>query len=240
MGNGKSVRKHIIRLLYPQRCLVCDEPVSYDEGLICESCRPKLVYITDPRCRRCGKQLSEETQMYCEACLDKKHNYSYGFGVYDYQSVKQSLFRYKYRGRAEYAAFYAADCYAHLKEEIDCMQADAIIPIPLHWEREQKRGYNQAYEFAKELSKVTKIPLAGKIVKRVKKTAPQKGLDNLQRQNNLKKAFHIHTDVVKLKRVILVDDIYTTGCTIDAVAKELKQHGVGEIMFLTLSIGEGI
>lgn len=240
MGNGKALKKQIIRLLYPQRCPVCDEPVPYDEGLICNCCRPKLLYITEPRCRCCGKQLFQTTENYCEACQDKKHAYSYGFGVYDYQSVKQSLFRYKYRGRAEYAAFYAADCYAHLKEEIDRMHADAIIPVPLHRDREQKRGYNQAYEFARELSEVTKIPLEGKIVRRVKNTAPQKGLDNLQRQNNLKKAFHIPVDVVKLKRVILVDDIYTTGCTIDAVAKELKQHGVGEIMFLTLSIGEGI
>lgn len=240
MGNWKSVRRNIIRLLYPQRCPVCDEIVPYDEGLICRKCRPKLLHITEPRCRCCGKKRMSETDIICDACKTAAHVFSYGYGVYDYQSVKQSLFRYKYRKRAEYAAFYASDCYEHLKKEIEQMHADALIPIPLHKERERKRGYNQAYEFAKELSEVTGIPLEAGLVRRVKNTAPQKGLDTLQRQNNLKKAFHINTDVVKLKRVILVDDIYTTGCTLDAVAKELKRHGVGEIMFLTLSIGEGI
>lgn len=240
MGNGKLVREQFIRLLYPQRCPVCDEPVPCDEGLICKECGRRLLYIREPRCRCCGKQLMDETKIYCNLCAGENHSYSYGYALYDYQTVKQSLFRYKYGCRAEYAAFYAQDCYRHLKKEIDAMHADAIIPIPLHKERERKRGYNQAYELARELSEITKIPLRADVVHRVRNTAPQKGLDNLQRQNNLKKAFHINTDVVKLKRVILVDDIYTTGATMDAVAKELKKHGVGEIMFLALSIGEGI
>jgi predicted amidophosphoribosyltransferase len=74
----------------------------------------------------------------------------------------------------------------------------------------------------------------------VKKTVPQKELNPIERQNNLKKAFNIGSDVVKLNKTILIDDIYTTGSTIDAVALELKRHGVGNVFFVTLCIGEGI
>ena len=78
------------------------------------------------------------------------------------------------------------------------------------------------------------------LVIRQKKTTPQKQLNYAERQNNLKKAFLIHSDVVKLNKTIVVDDIYTTGSTIDAVAKELRQHGVGKVYYLTLCIGEGM
>ena len=109
-----------------------------------------------------------------------------------------------------------------------------------HASRERERGYNQSELLAKEMSRLLGIPVRSDIVKRVQKTVPQKELDELGRQNNLKKAFFIGTDVVKLKKVIVVDDVYTTGSTVDAVARELKEHGVGKVYFITLCIGEGI
>ena len=140
----------------------------------------------------------------------------------------------------EYARFYAGDICRHLKDEIDTMGAQALIPVPLHASRERERGYNQSELLAKEMSRLLGIPVRSDIVKRVQKTVPQKELDELGRQNNLKKAFFIGTDVVKLKKVIVVDDVYTTGSTVDAVARELKEHGVGKVYFITLCIGEGI
>jgi ComF family protein len=120
------------------------------------------------------------------------------------------------------------------------MNADALIPIPIHPSRQKERGYNQAQELSLELSRLFGIPTYSDIVKRVKKTIPQKELNPQERQNNLKKAFNISSDVVKLNKTILIDDIYTTGSTIDAVAAVLKSHGVKEIFFVTLCIGEGI
>jgi ComF family protein len=120
------------------------------------------------------------------------------------------------------------------------MDAQAIIPVPIHRSRLRQRGYNQAELVAKELSRLTGIPMYGKLVKRTKKTVPQKMLNPNERQNNLKKAFNIDSNVVKLNKTILIDDIYTTGSTIDAVAMELKRHGVKSVFFITLCIGEGI
>ena len=120
------------------------------------------------------------------------------------------------------------------------MDADAFIPVPLHRTRQDKRGYNQAELLARELSRLFGVPTRSDIVKRTKKTLPQKQLNAISRQNNLKKAFNIGSDVVKLNKTIIIDDIYTTGSTLDAVASELKRHGVGKIYFITLCIGEGI
>jgi ComF family protein len=230
----------LINMVYPLRCAVCDDIVPAGEGLICSDCRIKLRYISEPRCRKCGRKLIDEAQVFCNDCKDKKHIYDYGYSLYDYHSMKMSIYRFKYLGRSEYAKFYASDIYERLGDEIRAMNADALIPIPIHPSRQRQRGYNQAVELSKELSKLLGVPTCADIVKRVRKTIPQKELNPIERQNNLKKAFNISSDVVKLNKTILIDDIYTTGSTIDAVAAELKSHGVKEVYFVTLCIGEGI
>jgi ComF family protein len=143
-------------------------------------------------------------------------------------------------GRCEYAKFYANDLCEKLGSEIQRMNADALIPVPIHKNRQRERGYNQAEELATEISRLTGIPVYNNIIKRVKETIPQKELNPRERQNNLKKAFNIAQNVVKLNKTIIIDDIYTTGSTIDAVAVELRNIGVKEVYFLALCIGEGI
>lgn len=235
------MRNIFINLLFPLRCPVCDEIVPVGEGKVCRLCRPKIRYILEPRCRMCGRQLNDNAAVFCTECERRKHIFDRGAALYDYQSMKKSIYRFKYKGRCEYAKFYAEDIYSHFKEDIRNMNADVIIPIPLHKSRKRSRGYNQAELIAKHLSRITGIPMQKNWVRRIKKTVPQKQLDVHGRQNNLKKAFHIKPNVVKLNQTImLVDDIFTTGSTIDAVARELKRCGAGTVYFITLCIGEGM
>src|SRR5699024_2139136 len=97
---------------------------------------------------------------------------------------------------------------------------DALVPVPLHPDRERIRGYNQAALLAQELGKRLDIPVLSGWLVRVKNTSPQKALEGAARQNNLKKAFKIVQDDVKLNTIVIIDDIYTTGSTIDAAALE--------------------
>ena len=240
MRNSGRYLENIVNLVYPRRCPVCDDIVPVTDNLICRECITKVKYIKSPRCRRCGKQLFDENVILCKDCEKKKHVYECGYALYDYQSMRRSIYRFKYNRRSEYAKYYAKDIYEHIGTEIKSIQADAFIPVPLHPAKEAMRGYNQAEILAKELSRLTGIPCYRNIVKRIVNTVPQKELDDRERQNNLKKAFHIPSDVVKLNKTIVVDDIYTTGSTVDAVAKELRQHGVGKVYYLTLCIGEGM
>lgn len=235
------MRDILINLLFPPRCPVCDDIVPLGEGMACFSCRSKIRYILEPSCKRCGRQLNDNSQVFCTECGRTKHIFDRGIALYDYQSMKKSMYRFKYKGRREYAKFYAEDICRHFREDILEMRADIIVPIPLHKSRQRSRGYNQAELIAAHLSRLLGIPMHKNLVRRVKKTVPQKKLDARGRENNLKKAFNIKPDVVKLnKTIILVDDIFTTGSTIDAVAHELKRRGAKAVYFITLCIGEGM
>ncbi len=116
---------------------------------------------------------------------------------------------------------------------------DALVPIPLHKTRKRKRGFNQAQLLAEKLGKRLEIPVEKRILERTKKTGPQKELNDVQRRANLKNAFQVRQNDVRLKRIVLVDDIYTTGSTIDAAAAVLLEHGAEKVYFLTICIGRG-
>lgn len=225
--------------LYPRRCPVCDEAVDMG-NLICESCRPKLRYIKSPRCYKCGKQLSSEQEEYCFDCRSRQHFYDRGLALYDYGSIHSSIYRFKYGARQEYADFYVQDLVRHLRKQIENWNPDGIIPVPLSRRRQEKRGYNQAALLARGLSEFCHIPCYEDVILRRKNTAPMKELSALQRQINLKNAFIMHRDDVKLKRILIVDDIYTTGSTIDSVARIFKENGTQNIYFITLAIGMGL
>lgn len=116
---------------------------------------------------------------------------------------------------------------------------DALVPIPLHKTRKRKRGFNQAQLLAEKLGEILEIPVEKRILERTKKTGPQKELNDVQRRANLKNAFQVRQNDVRLKRIVLVDDIYTTGSTIDAAAAVLLEHGAEKVYFLTICIGRG-
>ena len=236
---GRGLTK-IADLLFPRRCPVCDGIVPVGEGKACRGCRRKIRYVLEPRCLKCGRQLVDETKVFCTACVQTPHIFDRGIALYDYQSMKRSIYRFKYKKRCEYAAFYAEELYERLGNEILRMEADAIIPVPLHKSKLKSRGYNQAELIASHLSGLTGIPVEKNLVERVRKTVPQKQLDAHGRQNNLKKAFKICYNDVKLSTIIIIDDIYTTGSTVDAMAREMRRAGIQNIYFVALAIGSGM
>lgn len=163
--------------------------------------------------------------------------YEQGRALFEYPSVAMSMYRFKYGGRKEYARFYGKQIAYYLKEDIRKWHAQALVPVPIHPQRKYKRGYNQAEALAEEIGFYLQIPVEKGLLKRVKNTQPQKLLDDRQRQNNLKNAFKIGQNDVKWKSIIMIDDIYTTGSTIDHCARVLKQHGVEKIYYIAIAIG---
>ena len=119
-------------------------------------------------------------------------------------------------------------------------EAEEIIPVPLHRSRRRKRGFNQAEILARELGAAAGIPVRTDVLFRVKKTSPQKSLGKKERQANLKGAFAVSGAWNPGKNVVLIDDIYTTGATLDRAAKMLRKAGARNVYFLTISIGQGI
>ena len=112
--------------------------------------------------------------------------------------------------------------------------------MPIHPSRKRMRGYNQAELIARALSEQSGIPVNTRLIIRSRKTLPQKGLNDGERQNNLKRAFKIRQNDVKLKTIVIIDDIYTTGSTIDAMAETLRGAGIESVYFMALAAGRGI
>ena len=121
-------------------------------------------------------------------------------------------------------------------EVIERLQPDLIVPVPVHRSKERQRGFNQAAYLAEKLGHYTGISTDVNIVQKVLKTKSQKKLNALQRRKNLEKAFCVTGDV-RGKNILVIDDVYTTGSTIDAMAGCLKRKGAGNVYFLTVCIG---
>lgn len=229
-----------IRLIYPECCPFCDE-VTGGEGKICNKCLPKIKYVGNPSCMKCGKPISQDEKEYCYDCSVKQHIFDRGISIFIYSDlVRKSIFRFKYENRKCYAKTYAKLLKKDVIHTLSEWGCDAIIPVPISRERYKKRGYNQAELLAREISEIINLPVDSSTLCRVKNTKPQKNLEANERAKNLENAFKISKNVVQYKKIILVDDIFTTGNTFDACADVLKKAGVNKIYFISLSIGTGI
>ena len=235
----EDIIKKITDCVFPIRCAICDEPVVQDE-LICVSCRERVKIRYSDTCQKCGKYVNDSDKIFCFDCSRKIHEFDRGFSIFEYQQIKSSLYRFKYSGRAEYARYYAQEGYNRYKDMIAKLEVDALIPVPIHKSRKRERGYNQAYILAKELSRLSGIPVVDNFIIRKKATIPLKFLDEKGRVNNLKKAFTMGSNSVKLRTIIVIDDIYTTGATIDEISRLCRRAGVINIYFLTVASGKGL
>lgn len=239
MAHRRVIREGLTQLLYPLRCPVCDEIVVPAGEKICLECLKKLKLLTPPWCMKCGKKLTGEGE-FCADCQKKEHRFLRGRALYEYESAAPAIYRFKYGGRREYADFFGEQTAEYLGGFIRDVKPDALIPIPLHRRRKIERGYNQAQLLAERVGGYLGLPVRSDILVRRKNTSPLKYQNPEERQNNLKKAFNITQNDVKLKRVLLVDDIYTTGSTMDEVAGTLREVGVEDVFFIALACGAGI
>ena len=237
--NIKTISEIVLDCIYPRICPVCNQIVSVWHADICPECERKLTYVGDSYCMRCGKPVDEDEE-YCSDCQRSEHAYDEGRAALLYDEyMSMSIYRFKYNGKREFASFYARVMTKQLGRKIKSWEPDVIVPVPVHKSKLKKRGYNQAYLIAKELSKNLGIPVNDRLVRRNTATAVQKNLSAKERQNNLKKAFKVTQNVVSLNTVLIVDDIYTTGATVDAMARCLRGAGVKKIYFVSLCIGRG-
>lgn len=224
-------------IIYPQTCCFCGKVSKKN---ICKECAEKITYIKEPICKKCGKPIRYEEREYCGDCAGKELHYEQGRSIWIHTgNVRWSIYQFKYHNRRIYGKFYAEELFRLYGELIRRWEIDAIIPVPLHWRRRRKRGYNQAEIIAKHLGKLANIPVDTKAVVRVRNTKPQKELSHKDRRRNLKNVFRVTKYWKRRKRVLVIDDIYTTGNTIDAVAKVLKEKGAHKVWFFTISIGQG-
>lgn len=236
---------------------MCDElletsEVRNDEWMH-RKCRNKLKPVGDNVCYHCGRPVRGERQEYCHDCtrgMQQIQNpywrgrpfssYQQGKALFLYQDeAKLMMYRFKYGNRRTYAEFFADEVQKHYGDWIKRIGVEAVVPVPMYHRKEKQRGYNQASVFAKKIAEFFGLAYEPGAVRRIVDTKPQKELNDEERKNNLKNAFQAEIFIVKYKYVLLVDDIYTTGSTAEAVAGQLVAAGVEKVFFLSACIGNG-
>ncbi len=230
--------KTCLDLLFPAVCVICMTSVDGASPLhLCSKCLASVNYIQSPLCNCCGKAFTADTgeDRLCSDCLIRKPLYTGARSlVYYTPPVSTLIHKLKYNG-----THYSLQILSELSKRFDFAffeDCEIIIPVPLHRRRLQKRGFNQSLLFARMFFPDTAADIVPGVLVRVRDTIPQTSLVRADRLKNLKHAFAIKNQAdVRERRICLVDDVLTTGTTINECCKALIQAGSKEIKVLTMA-----
>ena len=231
-----------VDLLYPPICPFCGGILAGEEARAAgthRACFARARRAREPLCKKCGKPVLLYEQEYCSDCARHTRSFESGHGLWLYEPVTAgAIFLYKYKGRQELAPFFGRALLHYYGDWMAGLDADALIPVPISRARYGHRGFNQAALLAGQLSGPLGLPVLEGAILRTGRTLPQKALGSRQRYANLAGAFTARPERLKgIRRVLLVDDIYTTGSTIEAVTRTLLEAGVEKVWFISLCIG---
>ncbi|HAF17330.1 MAG: ComF family protein [Thermacetogeniaceae bacterium] len=192
-------------------------------------------------CTKCGRFYSgQEGEMICWECREDEPQYMISRGVAPFEGpVREAVHYFKFCGRRELAYPFGELMAALLVQLFPFRSFSAVVPVPLHINRLRERGYNQAALLAGVIARILKIPLQEEALLRVRETPSQTSLSRQEREANMKNAFIPGKEALLLKgkRVLLVDDVYTTGATVKECCQVLASAGVGEVYVIALAAG---
>ncbi len=240
MNIGKKAISSFLAFIFPSYCLICDSPLRDDERIVCGNCWARMEIIYDNFCQLCGCPIGPE-KLLCNSCRKKGYYFSFNrsLGPFNqrYQTLIHSL---KYERMTSLATKLGEKLTFLLKGEPRFAPAQGIVPVPLHPTKLRERGYNQSLLLAQEISRRSGLPLIDDGLLRVKRTKSQTKLTFEERVENVKGAFRVSSrKKIEGKRLILVDDVFTTGSTLNSCAEALVKGGAKEVYGLTLTIAKG-
>lgn len=240
-----TIRKRIGRIflpiLFPRHCPVCGDLLPYGD-MVCKTCYNKLPFVRSPRCLRCGKPILDESEEYCYDCKVFPKSFHGGCSLLLYNQLTQpAMVDYKYHNRRVLTDFYTEELMDRYLPFFRVWKPEAVIPVPVHAAKKKKRGYNQAELLSGSIAELLGIRHYPNLLIRRINTLPQKQFTPQARLNNLQKAFAIHpasrSMTKKPARILLVDDIYTTGATMEACTRVLHRFGIRQVYICTVCIG---
>ena len=228
--------KEILRKIFYPRDLTCSicKRESFSGKTVCERCESSLPFNGKSICGRCGRPTAYPIE-YCDYCKNKTFSVDFSRSVFRYEEpISKLIRRLKYDGEK-----YLADELADRMKVVFLRSigyADGIVYIPAEVQKKKDRGYNQGQLLAVALSEKISVPVLEGAVEKVKSTSSQVGLSVKERMANLKGSFAVkNKSLVKGKRILVVDDVMTTGSTLETVAERLKSAGASEVVALTVA-----
>lgn len=228
--------------MFPPRCPVCGDFKIPWESSTCQACVGRLRLITGPVCMGCGRELSDDRREYCENCETRQVSFERNFAVWQYEKwMKKSIADFKYNGRKENGFFYIQYMAHTYGKQLLRYGVTALVPVPISVKRRRFRGFNQAELLAKGLAEALGIEVLP-LLRRVKHTLPQSGLTPEERRRNLSGSFAWDETIAGRLRqlpetVALVDDIFTTGTTMEACTTVLRENGISAVYGICICIG---
>ncbi len=260
----RLLKEGVLQALFPRVCPVCGEILRLPKGslrllyssvpvssvqrcrplLICSACYPALTPVSGAVCRKCTKPLFSEEESLCENCRKGNAHFEEGASLWIHDdAAKKILYDLKFHNRRDNADLIGFELALKMKERMIRWQPEVLLPVPLHKKRLQQRGFNQAQLIAEKLSfwleKLygIRVPVDASYLLRCENTRPQRTIDAARRSRNVARAFTIREDgKTPYRSVVLLDDIYTSGATINACAGKLKEAGCKQVCFITASI----
>jgi len=237
-----GVLRDCLNLLYPPVCQLCREHrAEAHDGYVCAKCWSHVRFIRAPFCERCGLPFAGDltTAFVCTNCNDLKlHFTSARSAVVARTVVLEAIHRFKYSRALWFENFLAGLLIREAAPVLAKGNWHGIVPVPLHPVKLREREFNQAALLAAQLARATKIPLNEKILRRVNPTATQTLLTRDERAANMKNAFIVSKGTrLAGKRIVLLDDVFTTGATTNACAKALQVAGAAEVCVWTVARG---
>ncbi len=230
-----------LNVILPPQCLSCSVRIDKAHN-ICPNCWKDLNFISEPMCDCCGYPFEFQVhhgnigKNLCGQCLSQERSFDKAISALRYDTIsRKMIIGYKHHDRTEFAVFFAK-LLQQIGNEI-LNQTDIIIPVPLHQRRLFKRRYNQSALIAEILSKEYNIKHVPELLVRIKNTPPQEG-NVRKRAKNVRGAFKINpeqADKIKGKTILLIDDVYTTGATIENCSIVLKKSGAETINVMTVT-----
>lgn len=239
--NIRDYFESFLEILYPEKntCFICDE---YDEDIgdkyICQNCLKTLDKHEGNFCLKCSKQIDNNlNSLFCNECKNTKRYFEAARSPLKYSTtVKKLIYDFKYYDKPYYYKMFGSILLDYIKFN-DYNDYDLITSVPLHRSKLNKRGYNQSELIAKYISYYMNIKYA-RCLKRVRKTDVQNNLSRTQRKKNIDGAFSFNNKHnIKYNKILIIDDIYTTGSTIDECSKVLINNGAKSIYALTIARG---
>jgi len=228
--------------IYPAVCQLCnDARATAAEGYVCAACFQRVRFVKPPFCERCGLPFQGDitTKFECTNCRDMElHFTSARSAVVAKDVALEVIHRYKYSRALWFEPFLAGILITAAATEVTRNKWDAIVPVPLHPTKEREREFNQARRIAARLSEATRIPLNAGWLRRIEPTRTQTLLTRAERAANVRKAFAPPPDLrLSGEKIVLIDDVFTTGATTSACARVLKAAGAGDVCVWTVARG---
>ena len=235
----RALIERCLQFLLPPQCHCCEIFLEEGQQGICPDCLSKIRWIEPPLCTLCGVPfLSREIENHpCGACLTRGKYFTMARAVGYYEGpLREAIHRWKYEEKSYLTLFFGEKLAEGFCRYWDPQSFDLIIPVPLHSKRLRERGFNQALLLVKELSRRTQIPYSKRLLQKRILTPPQVNLSGGEREKGVRGSFHIQRDEeIEGKSILLVDDVYTTGATVNECSKVLLKAGVERVDVLTIA-----